>query len=123
MRKRYLANLESRTPEQLAEEEALYIEIRRLEQTERRFKKDREELFRTLAGMDSGLPEIVEDDGGPLGVTPEVKSKKRKAASGLDTDTPMTPSISSVGSPLKRIATATKDPAYGVFLCISCDPG
>ena len=68
MRKRYLVNLESRTSEQLVEEEALYVEIRRLEQTERRFKKEREELFRTLAGMDSGLPEIVEDDGGPLGV-------------------------------------------------------
>ncbi|KAJ7573081.1 hypothetical protein C8J56DRAFT_985102 [Mycena floridula] len=44
------------------EEEALYIEIKRLEQTERRFKREREDLLRTIAGIDSSLPDIVEDE-------------------------------------------------------------
>ncbi|KAJ7016793.1 hypothetical protein C8F04DRAFT_1340561 [Mycena alexandri] len=38
LRKRYVTSLENRTPEQIAEEEALYMEIKRLEQNERRFK-------------------------------------------------------------------------------------
>lgn len=121
MRKRYLINLESRTSEQLAEEEALYVEIRRLEQTERRFKREREDLLRTLAGMDSGLPDIVEDDGGPLGVTPESRSsKKRKGGlSGVDTDSAPTPSaVSSVSSPVKRLAS-TRDAAFGEYLPLS----
>ena len=45
-RKQYLRSLESRTPEQIAEEEALYLELKRLEQTERQFKKDRDDLLR-----------------------------------------------------------------------------
>lgn len=62
-RKKYIVSLENRTPEQIAEEEALFIEVKRLEQNERRFKKDREELLRTIAGIDSGLGDIVEDEG------------------------------------------------------------
>ncbi|EAU84382.2 SWR1-complex protein 4 [Coprinopsis cinerea okayama7 len=114
MRKKYVISLESRTPEQLAEEEALYVEIRRLEQTERRFKREREELLRTLAGMDSGLPDLVEDDGTLLGVTPDVRpSKKRK---GVDRDSPA-PGVSSVSSPVKRLAS-TRDAAYDAQHCI-----
>ncbi|TFK22344.1 SWR1-complex protein 4 [Coprinopsis marcescibilis] len=116
MRKRYLVNLESRTPEQLAEEEALYIEIRRLEQTERRFKREREELMRTLAGLDSGLPDMIEDDGAPLGITPEVRGKKRKGVPG-DAESPVTPSaVSSISSPVKKVAA--RDAAYDALHCI-----
>src|ERR1700759_1591015 len=61
-RKNYLLSLENRTPEQIAEEEALFVEVKRMEQSERKFKKEREELLRTLAGIESGLPDIVEDD-------------------------------------------------------------
>ena len=43
MRKRYLESLESRTADEIAEEEALFTELKRLEQNERRFKKERDE--------------------------------------------------------------------------------
>ncbi|WFD36365.1 swr complex subunit [Malassezia cuniculi] len=52
-RKRAVQKLFTRTPEQLAEEEALYVETRRLEQNETRFAKEREELLRLLGGWDS----------------------------------------------------------------------
>ena len=51
-RKKYVASLEQRTPQQIAEENAPYIELKRLEKTERRFKKDRDELLRTLLGVE-----------------------------------------------------------------------
>ena len=116
-RKKYLLSLENRTPEQIAEEEALYIEIKRLEQNERKFKKEREALLRTLAGMDSGLPDIVEDDGGLLGIMQDGKKKKKGAA--IEIDSPATPS-SSVAAVVKR-PSSTKNAAYGIIIFIfSC---
>ncbi|KAF8812255.1 hypothetical protein BYT27DRAFT_7087203 [Phlegmacium glaucopus] len=113
-RKKYLLSLENRTPEQIAEEEALYIEIKRLEQHERKFKKEREALLRTLAGMDSGLPDIVEDDGGPLGITPD--GKKRKKGAAMEIDSPATPSTSTAVV-VKRQPSA-KNAAYDAQHCI-----
>lgn len=114
-RKRYIESLEQRTPEQIAEEEALYIEVRRLEQNERKFKRDRENLLRTLAGMDSGLPDIVEDDPVASGVMTTgdggFKAAKRKKG-GLE-DSPATPSTTSLPA-IKRPNT-TKNIVYGMF--------
>lgn len=116
-RKKYVASLENRTEDQIAEEEALYIEIKRLEQSERQFKRDREELLRTLAGIDSGLPDIVEDEGA-LGLTIDVK-KKRKAAA-MDIDSPATPSnIISLAPPIvKRPQQTAKTAAFGILTFI-----
>ena len=117
MRKRYLVSLESRTSEQLAEEEALYLEVRRLEQTERRFKREREELMRTLAGMDSGLPHLVEDNGAPLGILPESRSSnKKRKPTGMDTE-PSTPSGPGSSPSVKR-PQSTKSAAYDAQHCI-----
>ncbi|KAF8311157.1 hypothetical protein DL93DRAFT_2083603 [Clavulina sp. PMI_390] len=55
MRKEYLRNLFNRTPEQIAEEEALYVEVKRLEANEKRWAKERDELLRTQLGVESGL--------------------------------------------------------------------
>ena len=52
-RKRAVQQLLARTPEQLAEEEALYVEARRLEQNEAKFAREREELMRLLGGWES----------------------------------------------------------------------
>ncbi|EPQ27444.1 uncharacterized protein PFL1_06888 [Pseudozyma flocculosa PF-1] len=52
-RKKALARLYTRTPAQLAEEEALYVEVRRIEQNEARFASEREELLRLLGGWES----------------------------------------------------------------------
>ena len=54
-RKAAVQKLFSRTPEQLAEEEALYVEARRLEQNETKFAKERDDLLRLLGGWE-GLP-------------------------------------------------------------------
>ena len=110
-RKKYLLSLENRTPEQIAEEEALYIEIKRLEQNERKFKKEREALLRTLAGIDSGLPDIVEDDGGSLGIAADGKKKKKGAP--MEIDSPSTPSTS-MATVVKRLPSV-KNAAYGIY--------
>ncbi|PWZ00992.1 hypothetical protein BCV70DRAFT_199353 [Testicularia cyperi] len=52
-RKKALMRLYTRTPEQLAEEEALYVEIRRIEQNEAKYASEREELLRLLGGWES----------------------------------------------------------------------
>ncbi|KAJ7068454.1 hypothetical protein C8F01DRAFT_1118240 [Mycena amicta] len=87
LRKKYITSLENRTPEQIAEEEALYMEIKRLEQSERRFKRERDELLRTIAGIESGLPDVVEDDAQLAGILVDPKRKKR----GNELDSPSTP--------------------------------
>jgi len=52
-RKNAVQKLFSRTPEQLAEEEALYVEARRLEQNETKFAKERDDLLRLLGGWEN----------------------------------------------------------------------
>ena len=112
-------SLENRTPDQIAEEEALYVEVKRLEHTERKFKKDRENLLRTLAGIDSGLPDIVEDDGSVLGLSSEStsnigsnkKKSQRKAGLAADADSPATPSVAS--TPIVKRPQNLKNATYG----------
>ncbi|KAF9481813.1 hypothetical protein BDN70DRAFT_875754 [Pholiota conissans] len=128
-RKKYILSLENRTPDQIAEEEALYVEVKRLEHTERRFKRDRENLLRILAGIDSGLPDVVEDDGGPLGVladgvgpgissasTTRKKSTKKGTQSAMEVDTPTTPSV--VGTPAVKRPNNAKNAAFDAQHCI-----
>ncbi|WFD39747.1 swr complex subunit [Malassezia japonica] len=52
-RKKAVEKLFTRTPEQLAEEEALYVEARRLEQNEAKFSKERDDLLRLLGGWET----------------------------------------------------------------------
>ncbi|KAH7097455.1 hypothetical protein BKA62DRAFT_643365 [Auriculariales sp. MPI-PUGE-AT-0066] len=61
-RKNYVRGLQERTPEQIAEEDALFLLCKKLEQTERRFARERETLLRHLAGIDSGLPNLPLDE-------------------------------------------------------------
>jgi DNA methyltransferase 1-associated protein 1 len=124
MRKKYILSLENRTPDQIAEEEALYVEVKRLEHTERKFKKDRENLLRTLAGIDSGLPDIVEDDGSVLGLNSEStsnigsnkKKSQRKSGLAMDADSPATPSVAS--TPILKRPQNLKNAAYGKASCV-----
>jgi hypothetical protein len=118
-RKQYLRSLESRTPEQIAEEEALYLELKRLEQTERQFKKDRDDLLRTLLGIESGLSDIqLGDDSSLHGLSsmPEIKKSKKRTGSAVEIDSPTmgTPS-SSIMHSQKRIPPI-KNAAYGMFV-------
>ncbi|KAJ7178968.1 hypothetical protein C8R46DRAFT_1159681 [Mycena filopes] len=107
MRKRYIA-----------EEEALYMEIKRLEQNERRFKRGRDDLLRTIAGIESGLPDVVEDEVQLTGLTLDSKRSKKKG--GGDLDTPSTPLLA---TPLPKRTlpppTLPKDSAYDRQHCIT----
>jgi len=118
-RKQYLRSLENRTPEQIAEEEALYLELKRLEQTERQFKKDRDDLLRTLLGVESGLSDIqLGDDSSLHGLSsmPELKKSKRKTGNAMDIDSPSVgTSSSSFMQPHKRMQTV-KNAAYGTLV-------
>ena len=113
MRKKYLLSLENRTPKELAEEEALYIELKRIEQNEKRFKQDRDRLLRTLLGAESGLPDLPIDEDGPLG-----DPKKRKKGVSSELDSPATPSSSMFASAIPRRAQSAKSAAEGKCLCI-----
>ncbi|KAL9712892.1 swr complex subunit [Leucoagaricus gongylophorus] len=117
-RKKYLTSLEKRTSEQLVEEEALYIEIKKLEQNERRFKREREDLLRLLAGIDSGLPDITEDDVASLGQLPTIDPKLKKRRGGIDSESPVTPSVLSAGAPVIKRPQPTKNTTFDAQNCI-----
>lgn len=122
-RKRYLANLENRTAREAEEEEALYLEIKRIEQNERKFKRDREDLLRTLAGIESGLPDIIEDEL-PAILFDNSKKKKKNGLDNADSpSTPVPPSASISAPPAlplpKRPIVNPKVPPPGT-LNVSC---
>lgn len=108
MRKKYLLSLENRAAKELAEEEALYIELKRIEQNEKRFKQDRDRLLRTLLGAECGLPDLPIDEDGPLG-----DPKKRKRGVPNDLDSPATPSSSLFASAIPKRAQSAKSAAEG----------
>ncbi len=110
MRKKYLLSLENRTPKELAEEEALYIELKRIEQNEKRFKQDRDRLLRTLLGAECGLPDLPIDEDGPLG-----DPKKRKRGVANELDSPATPSSSLFASAIPKRAQSAKSAAEGTY--------
>ncbi|KAH8827005.1 hypothetical protein DL96DRAFT_1605144 [Flagelloscypha sp. PMI_526] len=112
MRKKYIISLEERTPEQKADEEALHIELKRLEQNERRFRRDREELLRMLAGIESGLADTIEDDSAMAILNSDLKRKKK----GLDFETSSSAG-GSVGIPKRP--PPPKNAAYDAQHCIT----
>lgn len=134
-RKEYVASLESRTPEQLAEEEALYVELKRIEQSERRFKKERDELLRSLFGVESGLPDVNSDEdglnatssGGGMAISVSgsglsVDTKKMKKRNAGEPETPMSATSAStsgiqLGQPQKKQQSA-KSAAYGASILL-----
>ena len=114
-RKKYIASLENRTSGQIAEEEALYIEIKRLEQNERRFAKEREELLRLIGGIDSGLASVALDEASADMFS---DPKRRRRGTGLEwespsTATPGTNAACTPQAPSARKAQSAKSAAYG----------
>jgi DNA methyltransferase 1-associated protein 1 len=112
-RKAYVESLLSRTPEQIAEEESLFIEIKRLEQTERRFAKDRDHLLRTLLGIDSGLPLRMDDDGPIAAQLVMDKKKGKRKVDGIEIDPSFTNSSLASSTPSLRKSTLVKSNAHG----------
>ncbi|KAI9064844.1 hypothetical protein FKP32DRAFT_1591067 [Trametes sanguinea] len=119
MRKQYVISLENRTPEQIAEEDALYLELEKLKENERRFKKERDELLRTLLGIESGLPDIPVEEDGLQGLSTETKKKKKGVAGSVEPQTPITPSASaSTAMPPPQPKKTAKSAAYDALHCI-----
>ncbi|KAI0832741.1 hypothetical protein BC628DRAFT_1414996 [Trametes gibbosa] len=119
-RKKYVKSLEDRTPEQIAEEDALYLELEKLKENERRFKKDRDELLRTLLGIESGLPDIPIDEEGLQGSSTETKKKRKGVAGSVEPQTPITPTapnVISLSQPQPK-KTSAKSAAYDTLHCI-----
>ncbi|KAF8592184.1 hypothetical protein K439DRAFT_1400961 [Ramaria rubella] len=114
-RKMYVASLFARTPEQIAEEEGLYIEIKRLEQNERRFAKEREELMKTVAGIESGLNVHQPDEEAFAGLFIDPRRKKKKG-DGMEAESPSSTGPSS--TPAKKVVSA-KQAAYDALHCIT----
>ncbi|TYJ52625.1 SWR1-complex protein 4 [Cryptococcus floricola] len=77
-RKQYASELFHLTAAEISEEEALYVEIKRMEQNERRFRADRDDLMRSVMGLDSGLVNV--DQATIEGVFGADKNKKKRKA-------------------------------------------
>jgi len=125
-RKSYVASLESRTPEQIAEEEALYIGLKRLEQTERRFKKTETNCYTLFLGIESGLPDINGSDDASGNVSnivsggSSIDTKRRKKGNEIDalmSAISATPAAIQTGQPPKKQQTA-KCAAQDALYCI-----
>lgn len=81
-RRAAVAALYTRAPEALAEEEALYIEARRIEQQQARFASHREDLLRLLGGWERLLdasPASIAAAGAGIDLPAEPARKKRRA--------------------------------------------
>lgn len=123
-RKKYIASLETRTPQQKAEEDALYIELKRLEQGERRFKRDREELLRTVLGIESGLLDLpIEEDGLNSATVDTRKKKKGVTSATAEPETPASstsnaPNVISLGQPQTKKSQSASSARYDATHCI-----
>ena len=60
-RKQYASELFHLTAAEIAEEEALFVEIKRLEQNGRKYRADRDDLMRVIMGLDSGLVRLDQE--------------------------------------------------------------
>ncbi|KAJ1032476.1 hypothetical protein NDA16_000500 [Ustilago loliicola] len=121
-RKKAVARLYTRTPEQLAEEEALYVEIRRIEQNEAKYASEREELLRLLGGWESlpsssphavaaagsGIASLLGADVDQTGKGRAGSAKKRKLQQIEDGGTP---GVEDAGSSTGAAPTTTRPSA------------
>lgn len=65
-RKRHADSLFHLTRPEIQEQEALYMELKKMEQTERRYQAERDELLRRVNGLESGV--VWPSAPGPAGV-------------------------------------------------------
>lgn len=68
-RKQYASELFHLTAAEIAEEESLYLEVKRIEQNEKRYRADRDSLLRSIIGLDSGIISLDQTNSeGVIGV-------------------------------------------------------
>lgn len=79
-RKRYASELFHLTSAEIAEEEALFLEVKRMEQDERRFRSERDVLMRSVMGLDSDLVDLSQHNGeGVVGMDKVSRGARRPA--------------------------------------------
>ncbi|KAI9637016.1 uncharacterized protein MKK02DRAFT_26456 [Dioszegia hungarica] len=120
-RKQYASELFHLTAAEIAEEESLYLEVKRIEQNEKRYRADRDALLRSVMGLDSGVVNL--DQANSEGVVGDIidagvwtqaddQNKKRKR---LEEETNATPSTVSASTMPKK---ARESAAFDVAHCI-----
>ncbi|KAG8846154.1 swr complex subunit [Tulasnella sp. 330] len=90
-RKAYLNGLFARSPAQIAQEEALYIELKRIEQNERRFQRERDDLLRTLTGVESGMSSLAIRINDPSSALPPQSAsvRRQKRGEAMEVESPV----------------------------------
>ncbi|KAL5487600.1 SWC4 [Sanghuangporus weigelae] len=126
-RKAYITSLENRTAEEIIEEEALFLELKRLEQSERNFARDRDELVRIFEGIESGLPSISaqsaqDEEEYALIIGDGKNANKKRKGGAMDVDSPVSsgPGMGTAGvppTPVKKVRSA-KEIAQDALHCI-----
>lgn len=113
-RRAAVAALYARAPEALAEEEALYIEARRIEQQQARFASDREDLLRLLGGwerLSDATPASIAAAGAGIEVSPEPVRKKRRTDGAGDAAAPAVENGTTTASGATKPETGTNESA------------
>ncbi|KAL7420807.1 swr complex subunit [Cryptotrichosporon argae] len=108
-RKQYASELFHLTAAEIAEEEALYVEIKRLEQNERRYRADRDELMRTVIGLDSGLVNLDQQNSEGVLNVDRYKKKRRPEDEVPGPQSPAPPPTK------KQKEDAATDAALGIY--------
>jgi hypothetical protein len=62
-RKQYASHLFHLSSSEIAEEEGLFLEIKKMEQNQRRYQAERDDLLRRTMGLDSGLVNLDQNNG------------------------------------------------------------
>jgi DNA methyltransferase 1-associated protein 1 len=89
-RKQYASELFHLTAAEIAEEEALYLEVKRLEQNERRYRADRDALMRSVIGLDSGLVSLDQKNAEGVHGLGNKKKRRPEDESGVPSPAPPT---------------------------------
>lgn len=97
------------------------MEVKRLEQVERRFVKERDDLLRTLGGIESGLMGLRVDPDAAIGLPVDPKRKKKKG-DGIEVESPSSAVISLAGPSQIKRKDSVKQPGYGEQLFLFMIP-
>ena len=87
-----------------------------MEQNERRFKWERDELLRTMLGIESGLPDLpLEEDGLNSAPADSKKRKKGHMSATVEPETPVsaTSNVISLGQPQPKKSQSAASAKYG----------
>lgn len=137
IRKKYLIGLASRTPEEVAEEEALFIELKRIETSQAKLLSDRDEVLRLLDEQkgDGGIHEYHTSAGMSSLIQDMINSQrtKNKVEEAIVSSSAPSSGVSSVlntptrphalSTPRIRYGPQPTDPQFGITWHEKLHPG